>query len=420
MRLEPLEEWSSDKFEEPTALEQALIQEFEALEVADSTGAWSAPGAHERSVRETLEVSKQLRSYLQGDSPAGAPAGRLGSLVARPNWRPLRGPRYHSGEMPREGFHRGWRRIEAAIDAKAAPSPRRPTLPLRRLAGLAFLVAAAFVIWSSLPGLVLGSMPGSPLYEVKRGAEAGQLLLTREPASRAMLHLEFAFRRLEEIQHADEQRALDPGQLTDLQLETFAAWLNIRDVSGEQAGILRGQFSQLALAEEQLLGELSSTATGALRAEIQRLLLLLQTLQQDAGGSPTPDLFPVPTVVPTGTPTAELPSADSTKTRVVLSPDSLPSVIPAGSATLIPLSTITVLPTMPLPLTPLPTTVLSPIIGILIPTAGLSAPTNAPVHTLGPQAPAPAPLPAPKLAPLPAPLPTLKPAPLPKLPTILP
>lgn len=408
MRLDPLEEWPSDKSEEPTALEQALIQEFEALEVADSTGARSAPGAHERSVRETLEVSKQLRSYLQRGSPAGAPARRLGARVARPNWRPSRQPRYHSGEMSREAFHRGWRRIEAAIDAKSAPSSRRLTLPLRQLAGLAFLVAAAFIIWSSLPGLVLGSMPGSPLYEVKRGVEAGQLLLTREPASRAMLHVKFAYRRLEEIQHSDTQQVLHAEQLSDLQLETYAAWLSIRDVSGEQAEILHGQFSQLALAEERLLGELSSTATSALRAEIQRLLLLLQTLQQDAGGSPTQDLFPVPTVVPTGTPTAELPNADSTKTTVVLSPDSLPSVIPAGSATPIPSYTISALPTTPLTLTPLPNTVVSPTIGILLPTPGVSAPTNAPVHTLAPEVPAP------------ALLPTLKPAPLPKLPTILP
>jgi hypothetical protein len=86
--------------------------------------------------------------------------------------------------------------VLGAGEALIAARPRRKRLAVIMLAaaiGVALMAGSAVAASN-------GSLPGQLLYPVKRAVEKIDLAFHRDPASRARLHLEFAERRLEELQ----------------------------------------------------------------------------------------------------------------------------------------------------------------------------------------------------------------------------
>ena len=114
--------------------------------------------------------------------------------------------------------------------SRAKPSPWPLPFSLRPLATVAAtLIVVLALVLAGGGGIVYAStdsLPGSPLYGVKRATEQVQLSLTPAGTSRAELHIKFAQRRLEEVQalaeikgQVDEEALAALAEATDLALE---------------------------------------------------------------------------------------------------------------------------------------------------------------------------------------------------------
>jgi len=254
----------------------------------------------------------------------------------------------------------------------------------RRLTAL----AAGAAVVTGVAGVGVGSsrsLPGQPLYGVKRAAEAAQLAATVGTEARGKRHLEFARTRLAEIKAlAGSSSSLGPiagdndaaaGSSAHAQLiqqtlramdeetrsganDLFAAFqssgsreplLALNDFSREQYADLRG-----------LLPELPEPSRPAAGSSLALLQVVAQWTVRYAGSAPSPTSTTpsVPAPGPSSSTTSNSPSATpavkpssggSTPTR---------SSSPTGSGgtPILPTNNSTVLPIPPLPtLTPVPT-----------------------------------------------------------------
>lgn len=81
----------------------------------------------------------------------------------------------------------------------------------------AAVVALAFVVtvggWSATVSAAANSIPGEALYSVKRAAESGQLLVTRDKKEKAKLKTDFAGRRSEEISRVIKEKKAVPAEV---------------------------------------------------------------------------------------------------------------------------------------------------------------------------------------------------------------
>jgi hypothetical protein len=112
-------------------------------------------------------------------------------------------------------------RRDRARGLVATPAFPRPRLGLARVALVAATVLALGC--SSVVAASARTLPGEPLYGVKRAVERLSVAMHRDPASRAALRLELAGRRLQEIQSLlAAGRSADPV-LDDLERELAAA-----------------------------------------------------------------------------------------------------------------------------------------------------------------------------------------------------
>ncbi|HEX9373052.1 MAG TPA: DUF5667 domain-containing protein, partial [Roseiflexaceae bacterium] len=96
---------------------------------------------------------------------------------------------------------------------------------------LRFAIVALLLLVVGLGGGVAAaqsSLPGSPLYTLKRAGERGRLLLATSPEQRATLHMDFAAARSGEILAlAGQQRGLDSAVVDALDQEYQLAWAEI-------------------------------------------------------------------------------------------------------------------------------------------------------------------------------------------------
>ncbi|MDQ0377731.1 DUF5667 domain-containing protein [Amycolatopsis thermophila] len=88
-------------------------------------------------------------------------------------------------------------RIHRDIERKLEKEPSRR----RRALATVLAAAAALIVFAGGVGLLLsrGSLPGDPLYGVKRASESAELQLTFDEAARGSKHLQFASNRLDEL-----------------------------------------------------------------------------------------------------------------------------------------------------------------------------------------------------------------------------
>lgn len=120
--------------------------------------------------------------------------------------------------------------VAAMIEAAADPTPARGAVrpPRPRSRGLAIVLATAIVLTLSAAQLAFAStdsLPGDALYPVKRAVERINLALHPSAESKGRLHLQFAARRLGEVQALIEQNRpeLVGETLADLDAEADAA-----------------------------------------------------------------------------------------------------------------------------------------------------------------------------------------------------
>ncbi|MFQ6001935.1 MAG: DUF5667 domain-containing protein, partial [Anaerolineae bacterium] len=117
--------------------------------------------------------------------------------------------------------------------ARALQQARRPSLwdryltPIfspgraRRWAAILAVILALVLASAGTAIAAQSSIPGDPLYPVKRATERLGLLVVREPPGKAHLRLEFTRRRMEEIEALDDRgEEVEENILVELATET--------------------------------------------------------------------------------------------------------------------------------------------------------------------------------------------------------
>lgn len=234
--------------------------------------------------------------------------------------------------------------IQAARQQQPPRRIIRLDTPLLRWAAVFVLVFFGFR--AAVPA-VASSLPGSPLYTVKRGVESVELLLAASPSTKANVYLDQAERRL------DESQTLLENSQFDHQL--------IQDAHDDISQSLQQEVIDTYTLIEARAAQLRADADRVVRAAIAAGLVQPEDVS---------DLLPLPTVTPTTVPTATLtatvqPSATPTVTATSTpSPTntSLPTAIPTERPTLVPTVVPTTVPTnQP---TAIPTVVNTPVVEI--------------------------------------------------------
>jgi hypothetical protein len=260
---------------------------------------------------------------------------------------------------PRPGFvAQSRQRLVAQLEVSAAREPPflsgvwgrlQPLFTQKRLAFhfvVAMLLMACLVLSSTgLAAASQGSIPGDTLYPVKITLEKTQLVLSLGEEHRAELHLQFAERRLVEIQNLVIENRFDQLHNTinafEFQAKEASRLLwSIGSRNSARAKALAGELGQMLKEQTAILPVLLQATPQGSKAEISRLIQLTAMVALEARNIETkPDIFLTPTVTPT------------------LSTATLVSPTPQGTATLpvpTPLPVITLNPfSTPMPETPM-------------------------------------------------------------------
>lgn len=147
-------------------------------------------------------------------------------------------------------------------------------------ARLAIAALLIFLVFFSSVGLAFASqnaIPGDRLYGVKRSLENVHLAVTRDPARRAGLQIDYAQRRLTEIQSLVMKGRYDeiPAVVENYEYLVNQALANMQQVAKSnppQAARLAAALKKQLSNQEALLGMLASTVPETVRPEIQRML----------------------------------------------------------------------------------------------------------------------------------------------------
>jgi Domain of unknown function (DUF5667) len=186
------------------------------------------------------------------------------------------------------------RQLRSAVAGRA---PRRAAtnswsrMPALRFAGA--MIALVLAIGGGTAGVsaAQSSLPGSPLYPIKRAGEELRLNLTPDPAGRAVLHMDFARARLAEtLALLDSQRPADERVLNDLANEYDLAWANIQLLPAGEAQVQRERFIAEGQAEVAALAEATEHAPLANRPAFEAALRAGQATLNEATrhNSPAP------------------------------------------------------------------------------------------------------------------------------------
>lgn len=241
----------------------------------------------------------------------------------------------------------------AATAPPAASRSGRPSLWagffggawLPRLAtGLVSALLLMVLLGGTLTVLAQRSLPGQPLYSLKRAGETVRLNLTFDTERRSQL-----------LENFNQQRQTEARLLLEQNLVAAVNFSGQLDTLTATSLTLDGLALQLT-PQTKITGNLAAGARIEVEALTQppdRLIALAVTVIEPAPPTPAPLPTPLPTVTPTATATRSLSSATDTL--------QLPTVTPLPTAT----------PTIPPPpptATPLPPTATSPA-SPLIPTS---------------------------------------------------
>ncbi|MEN9935676.1 MAG: hypothetical protein RLZZ387_2255 [Chloroflexota bacterium] len=136
------------------------------------------------------------------------------------------------------------RQMRAAVAERAARQQawRRLWAPVLRFA---MALSVAFVAAGGGVAAAQTSMPGEPLYGVKRASESVRLQLAVSPADRAQLHLELSERRVEEaVAMASAGSKVEAELLRELSLHQQLAWVTIDQLPPERAEAARQAYTE--------------------------------------------------------------------------------------------------------------------------------------------------------------------------------
>lgn len=231
--------------------------------------------------------------------------------------------------------------------------------------GAMAVFVALFLIAGGTVAASAESLPDHPLYPVKRAVESARLLLAVSPESKAMLHVEFAGRRLNEAMavaqkgQADQAKDLIQQYGSELlsalvTLEQAAAQgTSISNVSFELRGRVAGQQTTVESAGSALSSDALNSALGVARQVDVALAELTESYPGDLALPERPPGLPSSTPTPTLEPKIGVPVSSPRPTQVP--PTERPQTeLPRATPSLLVLPTRTPEPhTEPLKLTPI-------------------------------------------------------------------
>jgi hypothetical protein len=253
----------------------------------------------ERLLRECQDIA--ARRFAEGPL-GGSPSAELLRIDEDPADAIIAALRAAPRVTPRETFRVAAR--ERLLERIAAPVPA-PTRLRRRhlLPRIALRFAASVVIMLSLTsGAIVvsaNSLPDEPLYLVKTAVEEAQLRTTLEPAERVRLHLQFAKRRIAEIEAASEVRPAAAAVATErYERELRAAAEVLRespDLSREPVvKRVEGELRQ----HEAVLHDVLQRAPAEVRPAVEQALEVSRQgrayVERVKAGETAPPLAPIP------------------------------------------------------------------------------------------------------------------------------
>ncbi len=291
--------------------------------------------------------------------------------------------RLKSPELP----HNRADALEARLRSRIAAHPPRkmiqlPLMPVaisRMAAAIAIVLLLAFASGAGLVTASANSLPGDPLYGVKRLWEAIVLVVLSLTDQLDDYSLHLAEARLDEVKELDDDGRLNQAALADLYTATAKA-IRFADTNPEQAAVTR----YLDEAEDILQGVHPAAAVMPIYHDV---LTLISSVRQPDGSLQTPMSDTPPSLnAPNFTPTATL----------------TPSPTPTAAATLTPTPTNTATDTDTPSPTPTDTSTSTP----RIPPTPTRTPSPSPTMTLTPTV-------------TPSPTASWTPLPIPTVPTVV-
>jgi hypothetical protein len=248
-----------------------------------------------------------------------------------------------------------------AVAAKKAPVTITPHPAVRRRGWLALAPAAlAAVVFAAIAvplvgALDAGALPGDWNYGLKRAGERVQLALTTDPTDRRLLRLEFARRRLGEIEklsqngqvdgHASQVVSLVQDYTADItQVQSSVASAPAVDPSTKQA------VDKTASDAQTVLQPIAQNATSSAAPVAQSALDAAAQTKQTADDKPSTTPATSPTQVAKATATATATSVQPEPAQALLpsatsAPPAAASATPAETATPTPTTTPAPAPT---------------------------------------------------------------------------
>ena len=190
--------------------------------------------------------------------------------------------------------------------SKAKPSRWPLPFSLRPLVAVAVtLIVVLTLLLAGGGGIVYAStdsLPGSPLYGVKRATEQVQLFLAPMGTGRAELHISFAQRRLEEVQALAETKGkVDEETLAAIAEETELALKEVEGASLAEKSNLLEKLASLTERQQAVLKGVQAKAPEAAQKGLNRALEASQRGHErarEALGKEKPGLDVKPTKTP--------------------------------------------------------------------------------------------------------------------------
>ncbi|MGC8875281.1 MAG: DUF5667 domain-containing protein [Chloroflexia bacterium] len=150
---------------------------------------------------------------------------------------------------------------------------RRHRRPMLRWAwAVLSALLALFLLGGGTVWAAEGSLPGQPLYPVKRWMERVRLRWTQDAVERSALWLQFAERRLDEMRRLCPDRGCPDSLLADLARETETAAAEIEQVPEPHRLQLLERLLELTRRQQLVLEQVLERAPEAARPGLQRAL----------------------------------------------------------------------------------------------------------------------------------------------------
>lgn len=243
------------------------------------------------------------------DPEASAAGGGAGGAVFQHLGAELE--RVFAEESPRLSSSAQTRHL-AALKYRAAVRRGAPALnfawlrhALPRWAQVAAVAIVVVILANGMTVASASSLPGSPLYPVKRLAEQSNVLLATTPGERARIWMNLAGRRLDEVQRllATEPH-VNPIALDDIDESILRALTEVAGTRGTERIALLKQIIQLSVREQTVLDELAQTAPSDDRDRFEQTARLMEDVAHIAGTAQSSLGVPLSTPTNTATSTA--------------------------------------------------------------------------------------------------------------------